>query len=154
MVKWLDGGVNCIIKAILMDTLNIPLFYRRLKISHLPPDMALCFYRQRLKLPISEQNSMVGHCSSIVLGFIKETSGPWATICTPDKNSYCIFAKPMQHSSSTATATGTQIWPYHKKVKGHPYLIILTNLVDLESAMLYIKIQPFLVLEKKIFKCF
>ena len=48
----------------------------------------------------------------------------------------------MQHSFSIATATGTQIWPYHKKVKGHPNLIILTNLVDLESRMLYTKIQP------------
>ena len=68
----------------------------------------------------------------------------------------CIFANAMQQSSSIATATGTQIWPYHKKVKGHPSLIILTNLVDLESPMLYTKIQPqsFLELEKKIFKCF
>ena len=29
-----------------------------------------------------------------------------------------------------------------KKVKSHPSLIILTNLVDLESLMLYTKIQP------------
>ena len=29
-----------------------------------------------------------------------------------------------------------------KKVKGHPSLIILTNLVDLKSPMLYTKIQP------------
>ena len=48
----------------------------------------------------------------------------------------------MQQSSSIAIATGTQIWPYHKKVKGHPSLIILKNLVDLESPMLYTKIQP------------
>ena len=54
----------------------------------------------------------------------------------------CIFANAMQQSSSIATATGTQIWPYHKKVKGHPSLIILTNLVDLESQMLYTRIQP------------
>ena len=36
----------------------------------------------------------------------------------------CIFANAMQQSSSIATATGTQIWPYYKKVKGHPSLII------------------------------
>ena len=29
-----------------------------------------------------------------------------------------------------------------KKVKSHPSLIILTNLVDLESLILYTKIQP------------
>ena len=54
----------------------------------------------------------------------------------------CIFANAMQQSPSIARATGTQIWPYHKKVKGHPSLMILTNLVDLESPMLYTKIQP------------
>ena len=54
----------------------------------------------------------------------------------------CIFANAMQQSSSIATATGTQNWPYHKKVKGHPSLIILTNLVDLEFLMLYTKSQP------------
>ena len=42
-----------------------------------------------------------------------------------------IFANAMQQSSSIATATGTQIWLYHKKVKSHPSLNILTNLVDL-----------------------
>ena len=31
---------------------------------------------------------------------------------------------------------GTQTWPGHKKVKGHPGIIIWTNLVDLESSML------------------
>ena len=54
---------------------------------------------------------------------------------------YCIFANVMQQSSSIATATGTQIRPYHKMVKGHPSLIILTNLVDLESPILCTKIQ-------------
>ena len=53
-----------------------------------------------------------------------------------------IFANAMQQSSSIVKATGTQIWPYHKMVKGHHSLIILTNLVDLESPMLYTKIQP------------
>ena len=52
-----------------------------------------------------------------------------ATISSPDKNSYCIFANAMQqHSSSIVTATKTQIWPYPKKVEGHPSPIILTNL--------------------------
>ena len=37
---------------------------------------------------------------------------------------------------------GTQIRPCHKKVKGQPMIIIWTNLVDLESSMLYTKIQP------------
>ena len=65
-----------------------------------------------------------------------------ATIRSPDKNSYCIFANAMQHSSNTATANGTQTWPYYKKVKGQPSLIILINLVDLESPILYTKIPP------------
>ena len=68
----------------------------------------------------------------------------------------CIFANAIQQSSSIATATGTQIWPYHKTAKGHLSLIILTNLVDLESPIMYTKysFKAFLVLEKKIFKCF
>ena len=37
---------------------------------------------------------------------------------------------------------GTQIWPYGKKVKGQPMTIILTNLVDLKTLMLYTKNQP------------
>ena len=51
---------------------------------------------------------------------------------------------------------GTQIWPCYKKVKGQRTDIIWTNFVDLESSMLYTKIQPkaFLVLEKKLFKCY
>ena len=53
-----------------------------------------------------------------------------------------IFANAMQQSSSIAIANGTQIWPDHKKVKGHPCLISLTNWVDLESSILYTKIQP------------
>ena len=65
----------------------------------------------------------------------------------------CIFSNVMQQSSRIAAATGAQIWPYDKNVKGHPSLIILTNLVDLESPMLY-TLKAFLVLEKKIFKCF
>ena len=36
----------------------------------------------------------------------------------------------------------TQIWPCRKKVNGQPMVIIWTNLVDLESSMLYTKIQP------------
>ena len=35
----------------------------------------------------------------------------------------------------------TQIWSCHKKVKGNPTIIIWTDLVDLESSMLYTKIQ-------------
>ena len=35
-----------------------------------------------------------------------------------------------------------QIWPCRKKVKGQPTIIIWTNLVELETAMLYTKIQP------------
>ena len=37
---------------------------------------------------------------------------------------------------------GMQIWPYRKKVKGQPMVIIWTNLVDLESQILYNMIQP------------
>ena len=68
------------------------------------------------------------------------TRGP--TIRSPDKNSYCIFANATQHFASIATATGAQIWPYHETVKGHPSLIIWTNLVDLDSPKLYTKIEP------------
>ena len=35
--------------------------------------------------------------------------GSWATIHSPDKNNCCIFANAMQHSSSIATATGTNL---------------------------------------------
>ena len=35
----------------------------------------------------------------------------------------CIFANAMQQSSSIATATWTQIWPYYKKVQGPPSFI-------------------------------
>ena len=48
----------------------------------------------------------------------------------------------MQLFSSIATATRTQIWSHHKKVKGHSSIIISTNLVDFESLMLSTKIQP------------
>ena len=44
------------------------------------------------------------HAKFIIQALVK-TRGPWATICSPDKNSYCIFANAMQHSSSIATAT-------------------------------------------------
>ena len=37
---------------------------------------------------------------------------------------------------------GMQIWPCHKKVKGQSTIIVWTNLVDLESMMLYTMIQP------------
>ena len=37
---------------------------------------------------------------------------------------------------------GMQIWPCHKKVKGQPRVIIWKKMVDLESMMLYTKIQP------------
>ena len=37
---------------------------------------------------------------------------------------------------------GTQFWPCRKKVKGQPTVIIWTNLVDLESIILYTKILP------------
>ena len=43
---------------------------------------------------------------------------------------------------STYKCMGTQIWPCRKKVKGYPRIIIRTNLLDLESSMLYTKIQP------------
>ena len=34
-----------------------------------------------------------------------------------------------------------QIWPCRKKIKGQTMVVICTNLVDLESSMLYAKIQ-------------
>ena len=39
-------------------------------------------------------------------------------------------------------STEMQIWPCCKKVKGQSMIIIWTNMVHLESSMLYIKIQP------------
>ena len=35
-----------------------------------------------------------------------------------------------------------QIWPCCKKVNGQPRIIIWPNLAELETAMLYTKIQP------------
>ena len=49
---------------------------------------------------------------------------------------------------------GTQILFCYEKVKNHPRIIIWTNMLDLESPMLYIprfSLKVFLVLEKKIF---
>ena len=37
---------------------------------------------------------------------------------------------------------GVQTWPCCEKVKGQPTVIICKNLVDLETSMLYTKIQP------------
>ena len=37
---------------------------------------------------------------------------------------------------------GMQIWPCRKKVKGQFTVAIWTNLVELESSVLYTKIQP------------
>ena len=51
---------------------------------------------------------------------------------------------------------GMQIWPC-LKIKGQPRVIILTNLVDLDSMMLYnqdFSLEAFLVLEKKNFTSF
>ena len=45
----------------------------------------------------------------------QEAHGPQFAHLT--KNSYCILANAMQHSSSIATTTRTQIWPCLKKVK-------------------------------------
>ena len=48
-------------------------------------------------------------------------------------------------------------WPNRKKDKGHPRVIIWIKKVDLESPMLYTKIQPqsfFGSGEENIFKCF
>ena len=55
---------------------------------------------------------------------------------------HCISADAMQHSSSIATASRTEICMCLKQVKGHHRIIIWTNLVDLPSLMLYTKIQP------------
>ena len=51
---------------------------------------------------------------------------------------------------------GAQIWPCCKKVKGQPKTIIWTNLVDLESPMLYTKNKPqsFLGSQEEDFKFF
>ena len=37
---------------------------------------------------------------------------------------------------------GMQIWPCHRKVKGHPRIIIWFNLVDVKSPMLYTRVKP------------
>ena len=54
----------------------------------------------------------------------------------------CIFANAMQKSSSIATATGHKSEHTIKKVKVHPSLIIFINFVELDTPMLYTKIQP------------
>ena len=56
---------------------------------------------------------------------------PWATIHSPAYLQMPCNSLPVL----------PQIWPYHKKVKDHPSLIILTYMVDLESPMLYTNIQ-------------
>ena len=61
----------------------------------------------------------------------------------PDKNSYCISANAMQFLPIL-----TQIWPYHKKFKGHPSIIIYW------CCILRFSLRVLLVLEKKSFKCF
>ena len=48
---------------------------------------------------------------------------------------------------------GTQSWPWCKKVKGHPRVIIWTNLDGLEFLTRFSH-EALLVLEKKIFKCY
>ena len=55
---------------------------------------------------------------------------------------HSISADALRNSSSIATATTTEIWPYRKKVKGYPRIILWINLVDLASQMQYTKIQP------------
>ena len=54
---------------------------------------------------------------------------------------YSLGARTYQHFP-TYKFMGAQIWSSHKTVKGQPMTIIWTNLVDLESPMLYTKIQP------------
>ena len=87
---------------------------------------------------------------------IHQTRGPWATIRSSEWNSHYISADAMQQSSSTATATRTEIWQCRKKVNYRPRIIIWTNLVDLASPMLYTKSQPqsFLGYGEEVFEAF
>ena len=70
-----------------------------------------------------------------------KTRGPWAKFPSSEQISHWLSADAMQYSSSIATLTKTEIWLYPKKVKGHPGIIIWTNLVDFASQMLYNKSQ-------------
>ena len=64
----------------------------------------------------------------------KNTRGPWATIRSPDKNSYCISANVML-LSVLPQQLGHNF--DHEKIKGHPSIIISANLVDFEPLLLY-----------------
>ena len=63
---------------------------------------------------------------------------------------HCMFQWLVFHAfwetnfltSSPYRCMGTQIWPCREKVKGQHTVTIWTNLVDLESSMLYTEIQP------------
>ena len=46
---------------------------------------------------------------------------------------------------------GSQIWHCCKKIKGHPRIIIWTNLIDIEPPILRFSLKAFLFRKKKIF---
>ena len=92
---------------------------------------------------VSKTKKKYGFCAVCIMTKPYQAAGGHINRRPMGHNSLiCIFANAMQQFSSIVTGTGTQISPYHKKVKGHPSLIILTNSVDLESPMLYTQIQP------------
>ena len=62
--------------------------------------------------------------SESLLGSCPKVHSDNAACYIPFLGNHCISADAMQHSSSIATASRTQIWPCRKKVKGHPRIII------------------------------
>ena len=68
--------------------------------------------------------------------FIKTDHGIFSTVVLP-LPLIPLFKRPMQHSSSIATAARTEIWQCHKEDKAHPR----TNLEDLASPMLHCRYQ-------------
>ena len=104
---------------------------------------------------VSNRNKFNQPLEAVIIP-IHQTRGPWATIRSPEWNSHCISADARKQSSSTATATRTEIWQCRKKLKDHSRIIIWTNLVDLASPMLYTKNQPqsFLGSGEEVFEVF
>ena len=60
----------------------------------------------------------------------------------PHPHSSILQKMKLKKKSAITLIIIGRFWPYHKKIKGHPSLIILTKVVDLESPMLYTTIQP------------
>ena len=70
----------------------------------------------------------------------QETHGPWFAHLS--KTAIAYLQMPCNILPTLPQQLVTEIWQCHKKVKGHPRIIIWINLVESASLMLYTKIQP------------